>query len=167
MIQPVFTTNIILTEEKYSKDVLEKYFLALSDYFKGASENTLLIDNNKYEIKVNNRFLSPPQRNFGGRTPKESEMFPFDIEVKIFSEDELKIQMKISYFPTLITYILFLGGCLALSLFSTKGNINNACKFIIPFFFIIITLYMAGMAAIKTFSFRNQLINIYKKNMPN
>ncbi len=163
MKPPLYTKKIILASEECSKDKLDKYFLALSNYFSLASENDLYIDKDNFEIKVDNRFLSPPTRSFNGRTPKESEMFPFDMRIKMFVHDGLKIEITISYFWTIIVYLLAIVGTFALCSFATKGNINEAFINLFRFYFPFISLYLVGLAILKTVSFIKVFSTIYKK----
>ena len=163
MKPPLYTKKINLASEECSKDKLDKYFLALSNYFILASENDLHIDKDNFEIKVDNRFLSPPTRSFNGRTPKESEMFPFDIRIKMFVNDGLKIEMTISYFWTIIVYLLAFVGIFALCFLTTKGDVLEMFKSMLRFYFPLISIFAIVIVLFKTISFKKVFSTIYKK----
>jgi hypothetical protein len=161
MKQPILKTSIQLSDEQCSKLEVDAYYLAIKSYFKNASENDFSADKDSLKINVENRFLNPPIRDINGRQPSNAEMFPFDLEIRIINNSKLTVEMKVSYFWTIIVYLFF--SLLVILYFWISGELLSASKFILPFFLSILTIYIGGMAAVKTNSFKKRLKNIYEK----
>jgi hypothetical protein len=89
------------------------------------------------KINVENRFLNPPIRDINGRQPSNAEMFPFDLEIRIINNSKLTVEMKVSYFWTIIVYLFF--SLLVILYFWISGELLSASKFILPFFLSILT----------------------------
>ncbi len=162
MRQPILSSRIKLTDKECSNSELEDYFKSLEEYFIDASGNDLKVDKSNLKIEVENRFINPT-RDISSPNFLKTEIFPFDLEIKLFRKNGLWIEMRYGLFWTTIVCLFFL--TIPFLFFWIKGFLPSHPNYILILFLSALSIFLGGIAIIKSISFRRKVMKLYRKTV--